>query len=226
MSQHEPLRKIPASRVRALTDAAMAYNSASWLESDYLEARGISSRSVATFQLGVVADPIPGHEIYTGRLAIPYLGLNPDTGETECWHFKFRCVEDHSCKEAGHGKYTAQAAPTRMFNVGAITEAVDEIHVTEGELDAIILNQCGFPAVAIPGANNWKWHYGRLLAGFNRVYIWGDPDAAGAEFVTTVSNAVRNNSAAVKLDGGDVNETYLRGGLAALQEAKGAVKWG
>ena len=52
MSQHEPLRKIPASRVRALTDAAAEYNSALWLESDYLEARGISSLSADTFRPG------------------------------------------------------------------------------------------------------------------------------------------------------------------------------
>ena len=52
MSQHEPLRQIPASRLRALTDAAMAYNSASWLVSDYLERRGISDRSVDTFRPG------------------------------------------------------------------------------------------------------------------------------------------------------------------------------
>ena len=226
MSQHDPLRTLPASRVRALTDAAAEYNSAAWLVSDYLERRGISDRSVSNFALGVVETPIPGHEPYVGRLAIPYLGTNPDTGEAECWHFKFRCMADHDCKDEGHGKYTAQAGmPTRMFNVGAIQEATDEIHVTEGEIDAIILNQCGFPAVAIPGANNWKWHYGRLLAGFNRVFIWGDPDAAGAEFVTTVHNAVRQ-SAAVRMELGDVNETYLQGGLAALQEAKKAVKWG
>ena len=225
MSQHEPLRPIRASQTRALTDAAMAYNSASWLVSDYLERRGISDASVDMFLLGVVEDPIPGHEIYTGRLAIPYLGTNVETGEVECWHFKFRCLQDHSCKEAGHGKYTAPASPTRMYNVRAIEEASDTIHVTEGELDAIILNQCGLPAVAIPGANNWKWHYGRMLAGFNRVYIWGDPDAAGSEFVTTVTNAVRA-SAAVKLEHGDVSETYLTGGLAAVMEAMEGVKWG
>lgn len=224
MSQHDPLRPLRASQVRALTDAARTYNSAAWLVSDYLERRGFSDLSVSNFALGVVEDPIPGHEIYTGRLAIPYLGTNVETGEVECWHFKFRCLQDHSCKEAGHGKYTAPAAPTRMYNVRAIEEASDAIHVTEGELDAIILNQCGLPAVAIPGANNWKWHYGRMLAGFNRVYIWGDPDAAGSEFVTTVTNAVRA-SAAVKLEHGDVNETYLTGGLAAVMEAMEAVKW-
>lgn len=224
MSQHDPLRPLRASRVRALTDAARTYNSAAWLVSDYLERRGISDRSVSNFALGVVTDPIPGHEPYVGRLAIPYLGVNPVAGEVECWHFKFRCMEDHSCKELGHGKYTAQSAPTRMFNVRAIEEAGDEIHVTEGELDAVILNQCGFPAVAIPGANSWKWHYARLLAGFDKVFIWGDPDGAGADFVTTVLGSTRNSSP-VRLTLGDVNETYLRGGLAALQEAKEAVRW-
>ena len=224
MSQHDPLRPLRASQVRSLTDAAGTYNSAVWLVSDYLSQRGFSDLSVSNFALGVVEDPIPGHEIYTGRLAIPYLGTNVETGEVECWHFKFRCLEDHSCKDFGHGKYTAQSAPTRMFNVRAIEEAGDEIHVTEGELDAVILSQCGYPAVAIPGANNWKRHYGILLRGFDKVFVWGDPDESGRELVGVVTSAVRNASP-VQLRLGDVGETYLAGGLAAIEEAKAAVKW-
>lgn len=226
MHASSPLTPLTASHVAALTEAATNYNSASWLADDYLAGRGINPESVDMFRLGVVADPLPGHDRYRDWLSIPYLGVNSETGEVECWSIRFRCLANHSCKDHGHGKYqTISGEKSRMFGVRAIHEADDQIHVTEGELDAVILNQCGLPAVAIPGANNWKRHHGRLLAGFDKVYVWGDPDAAGAEFVTTVTTAVRN-SAAVKLIEGDVNETFLVGGADALYAAIKAVRWG
>ena len=61
MSQHDPLRPLRASQVRALTDAARTYNSAVWLVSDYLSRRGFSDLSVSNLALGDVEDPIPGH---------------------------------------------------------------------------------------------------------------------------------------------------------------------
>ena len=60
MSQHDPLRPLRASRVRALTDAARTYNSAAWLVSDYLERRGISDRSVSTLRLESSLTRSPG----------------------------------------------------------------------------------------------------------------------------------------------------------------------
>lgn len=219
------MRPITASQVETLTVAATMYHSAIWQAGDYLERRGISEASASTFQLGVVSDPVPGHERYDGWLSIPYLGVSAD-GEDQCWSIRFRCIQDHSCKELKHGKYqTLSGDASRLYNARVIKDAGSSIHITEGELDAIILNQCGLPAVAVPGANSWKYHYTRLLAGFNRVFIWGDPDAAGAEFVTTVSNAVRA-SAAVKLTLGDVNDTFLQGGKAAILEAMEGVRWG
>lgn len=39
----------------------------------YLERRGLAQ--AAKFKLGYVAEPLPGHEMYRGMLAIPYLGV-------------------------------------------------------------------------------------------------------------------------------------------------------
>ncbi|MFI5497210.1 hypothetical protein [Actinoplanes sp. NPDC051859] len=61
--------------------------------------------------------------------------------------------------------------PVRMFNVAAIHQADDEIHLCEGELDGIILDQIGLPAVGLPGVNSWRNHHRRMLAGFNRVHV-------------------------------------------------------
>lgn len=177
----------------------------------YLLARGVEEATSATFRLGVVADPVPGHEKYRGWLAIPYLDKNgqPLT-------IRFRCMEEHNHREHYHGKYMSITDdPSRVFSIGSIFRATDEIHVTEGEFDAVVLNQLGLPAVAIPGASGFQGHHRRMLSGFSRVWVWGDPDEAGAEFTNRVCRMVRN-AKGVRLRGGDVTDTYLKHGAGAI----------
>lgn len=202
-SQREALEEATSTYQAAVTPAVAAY----------LRGRGFSRELAATFRVGVVADPLPGHGPFRGFLAIPYLDQHgkPLT-------IRFRCIAEHNHRDHGHGKYMTMADdPPRMFNVGAIHRASDTIHVTEGELDAMTLESVGLPAVAIPGANLWKPHHRRMLAGFSRVWVWGDPDDAGAELVAKIGRSLRQ-SRGVKLRGGDVNETYLAGGPEALLE--------
>jgi DNA primase len=187
-------------------EAALTPEAAAWLM-----ARGIEEEAALTFRLGVVAEPMPGHEKYEGMLAIPYLDKN---GKPLI--IRFRCLERHDHREFGHGKYnTAYGDPARMFNVRAVFEAGDEIAVTEGELDAIVWHQLGIPAVAFPGSSTWRGHHRRCLAGFSRVWVCGDPDESGAKFNAAVSKGLRQ-AAQVRLTVGDVNETYLQGGAEAL----------
>lgn len=177
----------------------------------YLRGRGLDQEDARTFRLGVVADAEPGHGRFTGMLAIPYL-LHDGTPLA----LRFRCMEEHDHRAHFHGKYNSMTGvPTRVFNTGAVFKADDEIHVTEGEFDAIVLNRIGLNAVAIPGAKAWKGHHRRMLAGFSRVYVWGDPDDAGAEFAAKVTSQMRT-AHAVRLEAGDVTDTYLAGGREAL----------
>src|SRR5690606_23570625 len=127
---------------------------------------------------GVVADPVPGHSRFEGWISIPYL-----RHDGQPLSIRFRCIEDHDHREHGHGKYMSMPGePARVFNTGAILRATDAIHVTEGEFDAMILESLGLPAIAIPGASGWKPHHPRMLHGFRRVWVWGDPDDPGADF--------------------------------------------
>lgn len=147
----------------------------------------------------------------TGFLAIPYLDA-----EGRPLTLRFRCLQDHECRQFGHGKYMSiPEDPPRVYNVGAIHRAGDEIHVCEGELDALTLNMIGLPAIAIPGAQGWRGHHRRMLAGFSRVWVWGDPDDAGAAFTQKVTRSLPR-AKGVRLDGDDVNKTYIKGGAAAL----------
>lgn len=178
----------------------------------YLLGRGIGRAEAATYRLGVVGDhPFPGHERYRGMLAIPYLDRN-DAPLT----IRFRCLQDHDHRTFGHGKYnTIKDDPPRMYGVGSVHKADSVIEVTEGELDRIILEKLGLHAVAIPGASIWQGRHRRMLAGFNRVRIWGDPDDAGAEFTARICRALRS-AKGMRLRAGDVTETYVQEGAEAL----------
>jgi DNA primase len=180
---------------------------------EYLIGRGLTKETVDTFRLGVVSDAQPGHGRQVGKLAIPY--LHPKGYPLTV---RFRCFEDHDHREYGHGKYMSLPDdPARMFNVPAIHEAESVIHVTEGEFDAIMLTQLGYHAVAIPGANNWKPRHRVMLSGFSRVWVWGDRDDAGAEFVNKVTRSLRQ-ARGVQLPHGDVSDVYLTEGADAIQE--------
>ncbi|MEU9795088.1 toprim domain-containing protein [Streptomyces sparsogenes] len=176
----------------------------------YLMDRGIGRDEALANRLGIVADPAPGHERFRGMLAIPYLSKDgyPLT-------VRFRCLQEHSHRDYFHGKYnTIKDDIPRMFGIESIHQALDEIHVTEGELDRIILCKIGFPAVAIPGANMWFGRHRRMLAGFNRVWTWADPDDAGAELTGKITRALRT-AKAVRLKA-DVTDTYMAHGAEHL----------
>ena len=217
MTEHEPRQPLSDSRREMLEEAVAGYETA--LAADdtavrYLLDRGIDETVARTSRLGVVADPAPGHESRRGRLAIPYLH---HTGYPLT--IRFRCLENHSCREVGCPKYLPiDGDPVRMFSTGSLMQAQDTLHVTEGELDALVLNKVGLPAVGVPGANNWASHFRVLLLGFSRVWVWGDGDTAGAEFVNKVCASLRQAKGVRVPRGADVTDLYLQGGEAALFE--------
>ena len=220
MQEPSNLLPLSSSQREALEEAVATYQAAATpAAARWLEARGIAPETADGARLGVTVNPAPGHERYRGFLSIPYLSR-----EGAPLSIRFRCLQNHDCRANGHGKYlTVPGDVPRMYNIGALFDAGNEIHVTEGEFDALILNQIGLPAVGIPGANSWKPHHRIMLLGFSRVWVWGDPDPAGAEFVNTVTASLRQ-ARGVRLRGGDVTDTYLAGGAEALLELVGGMK--
>lgn len=212
MPEPEPLRPLSASQREALEEATASYQAAVTADAArYLLARGIDRQTATTHRIGVAADPHPGHERFRDFLTIPYLDRDgrPLT-------IRFRCITEHDHRAHGHGKYMSMAGePARVYNIATIHHADDVIHITEGEFDALILTLVGLPAVAIPGANGWRNHHRRMLAGFTRIWVWGDPDDAGAEFTTKICRTMPT-AKGVRLRHGDVTDTYLTNGPQAL----------
>lgn len=211
MTERDPLQPTSDSQRETNELAVAGYQDSLLKAAGYLAGRGLTEETARTFRLGVVDEPFPGHERFRGMLAIPYLHY---TGYPKA--VRFRCMQDH--EHQYHGKYNSIAGePVRIFNPRAVIEAQHEIHITEGEFDAVILNQIGLHAVAIPGAHTWSWHHAITMYGFSRVWVWADPDEAGSEFVNKVTNSLRSARAVnLKPFGGDVSDIYLKHGADAL----------
>lgn len=173
----------------------------------YLTSRGITEQTAGMFRLGFVREPEVGHEPYIGKLAIPYL---TPTGAVD---IRFRSLNTDN----GPKYLSRPGATTHIFNVNALNNDDDVLVVCEGELDTVIATQCGFTAVGLPGANNWKPFYSRVLADFEKVYLFCDGDNAGREMAKNISRELENVFPVFMPDGMDVNDVYLNEGADGLR---------
>lgn len=73
---------------------------------------------------------------------------------------------------------TCGGSKSRLYNSDSCWDN-DEIVITEGEFDAIVLEEHGFPAVASPGATAWQESWDDYLTNIKRVWLLYDRDAAG-----------------------------------------------
>lgn len=191
----------------------------------YLEGRGITAQAAQQFRIGVLRNPLLGHERFAGRLAIPY--LTPHGVVT----FTFRCIEQHfALKETlgiwekvpsgceDHGKYLAPEGLDRtLFNVLDLKKNSPYIFVVEGEVDAMTWSMNGWPTIGIPGVENWKDHFSKCLEDYAEVIAICDGDDPGYRLGSFLAREVR--ARVVRLPRGeDGNSLYVRGGRDALSE--------
>lgn len=194
--------KQSASQKELLGKATLKYAESIHQAGAYLESRGITKEAALAVSLGVVTEPEPGHEQYVGRLAIPYI---TKTGVVD---LRFR-----SLNPAVEPKYMGlTGAETKMYNVTDIDKAGDFIAVCEGEIDTITLSKLvGISAVGVPGSNAWKRHYTRLLADFERVFIFADGDTSGRDFANSLARELPVTILQLP-DGEDVNSMFVSEG--------------
>lgn len=204
-SQKASLQRAAEQYHQSLDDAALAY----------LETRGLQDEeTLAGYLLGVIREPIPGHEAYVGRLSIPYL---TPAGVVA---LRFRCIEHVKCE--GHAKYLdLPGQETRLYNVAALRSAADTIYVTEGELDAISATVVGYPAVGVSGMGKWKAHWARNLEDFEEIVVLADGDKPGRDFAEGVRSKLDRVRVVHMPQGTDVNEVLVHQGLDTFKELVG-----
>ena len=197
-----------ASQKDLLDKATTKYAGSISQAEDYLRSRGIPLEVARLVSLGVVAEPEVGHEAFTGRLSIPYI---TKTGVVD---LRFR-----SLNPAVEPKYMGMTgAETKMYNVLDVERAGDYIGVCEGEIDTLTISRCvGIPCVGVPGANSWKKHYTRLLADFERVFVFADGDQPGTEFARSLARELPVTIIQLP-DGQDVNSMYVQEGAGYFHQ--------
>lgn len=200
--------RLSSSQRQFLLQATQRYAGTIELATEYLSSRHLSVEEANIFHLGVVADPLPGHEPYKNRLSIPYI---TPSGVVD---LRFRSIGNEDPKYMG-----LVGAKTTMFNTQACFAAHKYICVTEGEFDCIMMSvKTKHPTVGIPGANNWKPHYVKILDDFETVIVLADGDAAGLEFGKKISRELGNVNIISMPDGEDVNSIMIKRGSNWLNE--------
>ena len=200
--------RLSSSQKNFLLQATQRYAAKIELAEEYLLSRQLSVEEAKVFHLGVVDDPLPGHEAYTGRLAIPYI---TPSGVVD---IRFRGIHNEDPKYMG-----LVGAKTTMFNTQACFVADKYICVTEGEFDCIMMTvKTMHPTIGIPGANNWKPHYAKILDDFDTVIVLADGDAAGLEFGKKISRELGNVNIISMLEGEDVNSIMIKKGSDWIDE--------
>lgn len=178
----------------------------------YLEGRGITEATARMFRLGFVANPETGHEPYQGKLAIPYI---TPSGVID---IRFRSLSNDS----GPKYLSRPGATTHIFNVMALQSDADVLVICEGEIDTIVATQVGFAAVGLPGANNWKPFYSRVLADWEKIMLFCDGDNAGREMAKNITRELDNVFPVFMPDNCDVNDVYLQEGAEGLRKRVGS----
>jgi DNA primase len=177
----------------------------------YLLSRGITEETAHMFRLGFVKNPETGHELYQGKLSIPYL---TPAGVID---IRFRSLSNDS----GPKYLSRPGASTHIYNIGALSRDNGMLVVCEGEIDTIIATQVGFIAVGLPGANNWKQFYSRVLDGWEKIMLFCDGDNAGREMAKTISRELDNVFPVFMPDNQDVNDVFLAEGAEGLRKRVG-----
>ena len=200
--------KQSASQKDLLDKATLKYAESISQAEGYLKSRGIPLEVARLVSLGVVAEPEVGHEAFAGRLSIPYI---TKTGVVD---LRFR-----SLNPAVEPKYMGMTgAETKMYNVLDVERAGDFIGVCEGEIDTLTISRCvGIPCVGVPGANSWKKHYTRLLADFERVFVFADGDQPGTEFARSLARELPVTIIQLP-DGQDVNSMFVQEGAGYFHQ--------
>ncbi len=200
--------RLSNSQRQFLLQATTEYAQHIHLAVDYLATRGLSVEEAKMFHLGVVHNPLPGHEGYKGKLVIPY------TTPSGVVDLRFRSIQGEDPKYIG-----LPGAKTTMFNAQAVLNADSYICVTEGEIDCItVVTKAGHPAVGIPGANNWKPYYTKILDDFDTVIVLADGDTPGLEFGKKISRELGNVNIVQMPEGHDVNSIVIQEGVQFLDE--------
>ena len=213
---------LSASQRSSLAEATARYEKNVEAAASFLAARGIDKAVALSYRLGVVSEPVAGHERFQGWLSVPYV----TKGGTVA--IKFRCIRDHDCEAERCQRYDAPAGQrVRLFNARVCDEGGDIGAVVEGEFKAIaVTERLGIPAVST-SAGIWLDHWPRCMSNFDRVVVIADNDVKsdesnpGMKHAQKVRKSIEGADLLVPPPGLKIDDWINRDGAEAVRKELG-----
>lgn len=172
----------------------------------YLLSRGISEDTLKQFQIG--------NE--NGNLALPYLDNGVLTG-----------VKIRNQNKENPRYFSITNSVFGLFNKDNISKNSSTLIITEGEIDALVIYQCGFKNVVSPGngGNSLAALIDReryYINSFNSLIILSDNDETGSNmssiFIKEFDDKVKLPNKDLYLDCKDMNEIFLKYGEVQIKK--------
>lgn len=178
------------------------------------EERRFSKEAIAHFGLGVVREPLDGHDTYRDRISFPYY---TSTGITS---IRFRYLGDNRPEKVP--KFLSLTGDSaRLYNVAAL-KGSSKVFICEGETDTITAWMAGVPAVGIPGATSWKPAFSRVFRNREVVVLAdNDDNGEGKKFADHIYKSLEGVDIVMMPRGYDVSSFVAENGLSALREKVG-----
>lgn len=155
-------------------ELVVEYQNALWETEDkldWLRERGLEDEFIKRYYLGYVTN---GY--FADSICIPVLD-----GRADIKTLRYRRL-------SGYPKYDqSKHERAHLFNISSVRHRT--VHITEGEFDAIVLEQIGRRSVGVPGINNFREQWRWLFIG-NDVRIVFDSDKPGTEAEKNTKRAV------------------------------------
>jgi DNA primase len=77
-----------------------------------------------------------------------------------------------------------------LYNDGILPYITDKVYITEGTIDAILLNQMGFPCVSPNGTNTWQQEWFSKFSKIKEIVYIADNDKAGMHGASLVAKSL------------------------------------
>lgn len=202
-----------------LSDMAQGYTDQLWKTQRALEwlqgpERGLTPETIMSARLGFVREELaPEHRRLRETIVIPY-----HDARNRVRSFRFRYLGE--ARGPGGNKYD-QLAGSRGHLYGVENTQASHPILVEGEFDALMLRQCGYPAVGIPGVSSFQREWRWLFRDCDAVTVVMDGDDAGSQGADKILGALSRvvSTRRVELPRGyDVTELVVAKGPESLRE--------
>lgn len=154
---------------------------------------------------GLIAEK-SNRPMFEGRVIIPY--LNRDS------------IVTLRGKKIGGNTLQVAGITLGMYAVDNVRAHDGDVYLCEGEVDTMYLNQLGFPAAGVPGADTFQPQWASWLENARRVFICYDADEAGQKGALKVKEILGAKARIVDLpvpeheESTDISEYFHRDGYS------------